>query len=592
MARQLSVLITIATVLFGCGARTGTQDRNDAGYDAAPDAPILPPTALCEPEEAWTTVGRRTVFYGDGEDDGWIASWFWTINERPTGSVVSLVPPESQISSLTPDAEGDYIVELEVTDDQGATATCQTTVHSIVGPPVAFCPEDIFGAAIGRAYTLEGDGFDDEAIVSFSWTVTESPRGSSAEPEPADEPLTTFSPDIAGTYVLTLTVTDNDGQSGMCDVMVTSSGPPIAICPEEATVPTRQPHLVEGDAEDDGEIAIWLWEIVERPAGSTVAPSPAAAQDTTLTPDRVGRFVLRLTVTDDTGLSDSCEAIVNATPTPPDAICPDRVTTTPLTEVALRGEWADDGTVVGWEWTLVSRPDGSAALAPEPPDTQTTFFTPDIAGEYTLLLAVFDDDGMEGTCETTVLAIPGEGLRIELFWNPPDQSCDTHPGPDCDSSDVDLHLLHPDAPHWFDSTPGRSDCYYATCIGGEEWDTAAIEDNPRLDLDDVDGHGPENINIDEPVIGNSYTVGVHYYADDGDSRIAQIHMRVYCGTVSADPVYEAGPVPLRAFGWSTENEFWRVATVVWDGAVCTVTPLFASDGSPDIISASDAESRR
>lgn len=590
------IAISAATILLAaCGARTDTLD---VPPDGAPpedaDIPRTPPTVTCDPSEVWTTIDRRAVVYAEGsDDDGWITSWSWSITERPPGSVVELVPGRSETTSLTPDREGDFLVEVTATDNHGLTASCTATVHSVVGPPVAFCPEDIRGAVVGRPYSLEADGFDDVALVAFNWEVTSRPAGSRAQPEPWDQPVTTFTPDVAGTFELTFTVTDNEGMTDSCAVTVSSSGPPTAICPPEATAPTRQPHRLHGEAEDDGEIAVWSWEMIEAPPGSGSAPSPAAAQDTNLTPDIPGRYVLRLTVTDDTGLTDSCEAVVVGTPTPPDAICPDRINTTPLTEVTLRGEAEDDGTIVGWEWDLVSAPPGSSAPAPAPPDEQVALFMPDVAGEYRLLLTVIDDDGMEGSCETVVVAIPGEGLRVELYWNPPDRSCDTHPDPDCDRSDVDLHLLHPEAPSWFHAGAEDLDCYYATCIGGTGWDRAGPSDDPRLDLDDVEGFGPENINIDEPVVGHEYTVGVHYFTDDGTGELAHAYIRIYCGTIDVDPVYEVGPVDLRAHGWdSWSNDFWRVATVVWDGFGCRVDPLADAAGRPDIIIASEAQEHR
>ena len=593
MMRLIAVL-TALLVLPQCGARTGTlRDTPDAAPEVDADVPMEPPVVSCEPAESWTTIDRRAVVYAEGEDDGWIASWHWSIVDRPPGSLVEVVPQRSETTSLTPDREGNYELEVIATDNQGLTDSCSLTIHSIVGPPVAFCPDDIMGAVVGRPYILEGDGFDDVRLVSFFWEVTSRPAGSRALPEPPDQPVTSFTPDVAGTFELTLTVTDNEGETGSCVVSVSSSGPPTAICPDDATVPTRQPHRLHGDAEDDGEIVVWNWELLESPPESTARPAPPAARDTMLTPDRAGPYVLRLTVTDDTGLSDSCETTVMATPTPPDAICPARINTTPLTEVTLRGDAEDDGFVVAWEWALISGPPGSSAPPPDPPDSQVAAFMPDVAGEYRVRLTVIDDDGMEGSCETTVAAIPGEGLRVELYWNAPDRSCDTYEGPDCDSTDVDLHLLHPEAPNWFDAGGGSLDCYYATCIGGTEWDDPGLTDNPRLDLDDVEGFGPENINIDEPNVGFAYTVGVHFYSDDGTGDPALAHISIYCGTLDVDPVYEVGPVALRASGWDPmSNQFWRVATVTWDGVRCRVTPLANAAGEPDIIIASEAERHR
>lgn len=600
MMRPISMMLAaLALVPLGCGARTGTFDRPapDSGPDAQPDAPELPPTVTCSPQEAWTTIGRESVIRGDGDDDGWITLWHWSVVERPPGSVVAPSPSSALVTSLTPDVEGTYVVQLTVTDDDALTADCTAVIHSIVGPPVAFCPDDIVGATVGRAYQLDGDGFDDEMIVGFSWEVSARPEGSLAEVQNAQQPVASFTPDVAGRFELTFTVTDSDGDSDSCVVVVSSSGPPHALCPEEATVPTRQPHELIGDVEDDGEAASWRWQLLNAPAGSTTSLDHPNAQTTTITPDRVGDYLIELTVTDDTGLTDSCETVVHATPTPPDAVCPDTVETTPLTEVTLRGEGEDDGEVVAWEWELIEAPASSSTPPPAPPDQQITQFMPDVAGEYRLRLTVIDDDGMEGSCETRVRAVPSEGLRVELYWNPPDSSCDAHPGPGCDDTDVDLHLLHPDAPHWFATEGVATDCFYANCIAWDdvptlEWDAPGVADNPRQDLDDVEGFGPENINIDEPVIGHSYTVGVHFFSDHGTGQSADAHIQVYCGTIEVDPVYSVGPVTLQASGNSGTNDFWRVATVVWDGFACDITPLATAGGAPDIIAESEAQRRR
>lgn len=566
----------------------GDEGAPDGGPDdGGGDAPAYAPEVTCGEDDLWTTIGRAAVVYGEATDDGWITSWTWTVTSRPAGSVVDPYPVHAPTTSLTPDAEGVYELELTVVDDAGLEATCTVVVHSIVGPPVAFCPDDVTGAVVGRPYTLEGDGFDDELLVGFSWAVTARPPESRAEPVPADEPVTTFTPDVAGRFELTLTAVDNDGETGSCTVAVVSSGPPTAICPPEVSAPTRRPVSIAGDAEDDGTIALWSWELLEAPRGSTATPSPETAQTTTLTPDRVGRYALRLTVTDDTGLTDSCETAVNATPTGPDAICPDPIDTTPLTEVTIRGDGEDDGEIVGWEWELVATPAASSAAPPEPADEQVTRFMPDVAGEYTLRLTVVDDDGMEGSCETLVRAIPGEGFRVELYWNPPDRSCDTHPGSGCDSTDVDLHLLHSAAPGWFD---GTYDCYYANCQWTPlPWDSAAGGDDPRLDLDDTEGFGPENINIDEPAVGHTYQVGVHFFSADSSDEPAQAYVRIYCGTIDVSPVYEVGPVAIRAPGGS-DHDFWRVASVAWDGVRCAVTPRTSASGGPDIVTESVARS--
>src|SRR5690606_29907608 len=120
-----------------------------------------------------------------------------------------------------------------------------------------------------------------------------------------------------------------------------------------------------------------------------------------------------------------------------------------------------------------------------------TVYTPDIAGDYTLRLRVQDDSGHLAECTTIVRAVATEGLRVEIFW-------------DTNGTDMDTHLLHPNARTW----NSNLDCYYGNCIGGLSWSDPGRADDPSLDIDDVDGFGPENINIMTPAAG-TYRVGVH-----------------------------------------------------------------------------------
>jgi hypothetical protein len=274
---------------------------------------------------------------------------------------------------------------------------------------------------------------------------------------------------------------------------------------------------------------------------------------------------MRLTVEDDNGLTNWCQFTITTTPTGPTAICPQDIDTVPLVSINFTGDAEDDGNVVSWQWQLISQPTGSAAPPPNPATSPTVSFTPDIVGEYRMRLTVIDDDGMSGTCEFSVFAL-GEGLRVEIFWNPPETSPD--------NSDVDLHLLHPSAAAWFD---GQHDCYYGNCNTSSgyalHWDVPSYQgDDPRLDIDDTNGHGPENINIDDPVVGHNYKVGVHYFGDHGYGP-SSIYVKIYCGIVSINPVYEIGPMVLYGNGDSWSNDFWKVATVQWNGFNCAVTPI-------------------
>jgi len=147
-------------------------------------------------------------------------------------------------------------------------------------------------------------------------------------------------------------------------------------------------------------------------------------------------------------------------------------------------------------WELVSAPDGNAG-ALSGGGAVVSGFVPQLAGEYVARLTVTNERGNSSECEATLTAVPMQDLWVEMYW---ERSGD----------DMDLHLLAPDGVILTDS-----DCYFANCVdwgyGGLDWGTSGeSSDDPALDLDDIPGTGPENINIDSPVNG-VYTVVVHDY---------------------------------------------------------------------------------
>jgi hypothetical protein len=116
-----------------------------------------------------------------------------------------------------------------------------------------------------------------------------------------------------------------------------------------------------------------------------------------------------------------------------------------------------------------------------------------------------------------------------------------------------------------------------------DWGGPGTADDPHLDIDDTNGFGPENTNIDEPANG-TYRVGVHAFSGSGN-----VTVRIYCGGDRTTPIAEIGPV---AIGTGA-RQFWRVADVDITGpALCTVTELVGADGTPNITTQTDARANR
>jgi hypothetical protein len=116
-------------------------------------------------------------------------------------------------------------------------------------------------------------------------------------------------------------------------------------------------------------------------------------------------------------------------------------------------------------------------------------------------------------------------------------------------TDVDLHLVKPGGTT-FDFL--GSDCYYAS--KNPDWNIMNDNsDDPFLDVDDIDGNGPEEINLQTTAPGR-YDVYVHYFNDR------------FSGPSNATlDVFVAGQMVNSISQNLTCNDLWHAGTIDWDG---------------------------
>ena len=163
-----------------------------------------------------------------------------------------------------------------------------------------------------------------------------------------------------------------------------------------------------------------------------------------------------------------------------------------------------DGEVMRYHWEVITRPPGSRSQPLTLLDARPSFFF-DLAGYYVFRLRVQDDD-LAWSCdpefsEVMFRAIPDEKIHIQLTW-------------DTNNTDLDLHLIRPAGELW--NTDFPDDCYYATCVPTEENPDPVdwyVFGQPSLDIDDRDGYGPENINLDDATDIGDFEVYVHFWDD-------------------------------------------------------------------------------
>jgi len=212
----------------------------------------------------------------------------------------------------------------------------------------------------------------------------------------------------------------------------------------------------------------------------------------------------------------------------------------------------DGGDLQGYEWSVITKPAGSNASIQYLADDQVEFFV-DFAGDYQIQLTVTDDEGDTGTTVFDFSAVPWQAIHVELAWDIP-------------SVDVDLHMTNVTDGGTFYVAPG--DCYYGNL--SPDWGTAGALHNPSLDIDDVDGFGPENINLDEPETANQYRVFVHYFSDDAMGATSATVRIFLSGELQFEQIKTLTNDPS-----SFETMVWDVATIDWpSGAINEIGTTF------------------
>ena len=331
---------------------------------------------------------------------------------------------------------GIYTLRLDVGDSFGLISSdllVVTVSQAIVNnPPVANAGPDKNIQLPANSTTLNGSGTDtDGTIVSYSWTKISGPNGSAlSAPNSATTNVTGLT---AGQFVYRLTVTDNAGATAFDDVTINVSRaaniPPVANAGPDKNVqlPANSTTLNGSGTDTDGTIVSYSWTKISGPNGSALsAPNSATTNVTGLT---AGQFIYRLMVTDDSGASAYDDVIITVTAAaniPPLANAgPDKNIQLPANSTTLNGSGTDaDGTIVSYNWTKISGPNGSALSAPNSATTNVTGLT---AGQFVYRLTVTDNAGATAYDEVTItvssaanippLANAGPDINVQLPTN-------------------------------------------------------------------------------------------------------------------------------------------------------------------------------
>ena len=384
---------------------TVTDDDGDTGtqvlqIEVSEDPNTAPNAAFSQ--SATSGIAPLSVDFdaSASEDiDGDIAGYAWNFGNGQSGTGAT--------PSVTYTVPGTYQVTLNVTDNRGAvgTATSQVVVSRPPNqPPTAQLAATPSSGTAPLLVQLSSAGSSDPegAIASYSWNFGNGQTGTGPNPS------VIYS--TPGTYVVTLTVTDGDGATNARSTTVTVTAPNQAPVPVIVATPTSgaAPLLVTvngaSSTDPDGSIVSYAWNF----GNGQTSSSPTAS--TTYTSQ--GSYTIRLTVTDDAGVSRSVtrSIIVGAANQRPNAMFSAIPTSGPaplLVSVDATGSNDPDGQIASYAWNFGNGATGTGLR------TQTTYTTP---GIYVITLTVTDNRGATSTATETVVVDPPQTVtdRVRL----------------------------------------------------------------------------------------------------------------------------------------------------------------------------------
>lgn len=354
---------------------------------------------------------------GSGSDDGAINNYLWTLLGGPSATLFNSSKPVLTISDLL---EGTYTLSLMVTDDEGATSNDEMTLIVLAAgtnqSPSVNAGNDVSLILPKNNTTLKGSASDAEgSVVLYSWTQI---SGATSTMKDINTPHLLLTNLVEGKYKFRLTATDNEGAVGSdeVDVNVLKAGTnatPVANAGPDLTLKLPVSSIsINGTGNDiDGNIALYAWTKVGGPSITLANTTTSSLSVSNLVE---GKYTLRLTVTDNGGLSSSAEIDLVVLPASfnqsPIANAGSNVfITLPNNTAVLNGSGSDpDGTIASFLWTKRSGPAATESGA----NTQTLSLSGLVAGTYLYRLTIVDDRGGSAFDEI-MLTITDETVQIQ-----------------------------------------------------------------------------------------------------------------------------------------------------------------------------------
>jgi len=383
---------------------------NDGKTDSSPSGVTIttvnsPPVANGGLDQ---TVFQTATVQLDGSKssdvDGDPLTYHWDLTSFPPGSTASLSDPTAVKPTFVADLKGVYVARLVVNDGHADSAPASVTINSENSPPVANAGPDQTIQA-GRTVSLDGSkSIDvDGDPLTFRWSVSDRPAGSTALLSDPTAVRPTFFGDEVGTYIFQLIVNDGFVDSAPVTVSVTTENtPPVANAGPNQTVSVNNTVVLDGSksSDVDGNPITYRWALLTFPPNSTAHLSDLTIVNPSFIADVKGTYVAELIVND--GFVDSAPATVMiSSNSPPVANAGLAQTVLAGTSVTLNGSGSTDvdGDPLTFRWAITSKPANSTATLSDSTAVTPTFLA-DQLGTYVVQLIV--NDGIADSAASTV----------------------------------------------------------------------------------------------------------------------------------------------------------------------------------------------
>lgn len=259
-----------------------------------------PPSANISVQSSSVAVGAVVALLADQsvDNNGEPLSYAWRLPIVPAGSKASVYAPDDVHAWFAPDVAGDYTVELKVSDKDSESVPATTV---ITAGPCGSNPPSVMGIAatpsqpgIGGAVGLSAMVADADnkapctsnQELTYSWSFVSVPPGSTAQLSGNAQLAPSFVPQVAGTYVVGLKVTDSTGMSSqlVTQPIVVSTMPVCGANAPVAQLASGNPQAANCQANNGGG------NCTISPTLSGAAPSYSISA----VPNMPGRFDIQL----------------------------------------------------------------------------------------------------------------------------------------------------------------------------------------------------------------------------------------------------------------------------------------------------------